>query len=63
METKEIDDFTKLNDEVLTHNKKKNITYYKVVCRYCLEINKVELDFNDELYWCFDCYNILNRGY
>ena len=53
----------KKNTEVLLHNKKKNITYLKIVCRYCLEINKVGLDFDDELYWCFDCDNILNRGY
>ena len=53
----------KRNLEVRLHNKKPNIKHFKVVCRYCLEVNKVGLDFDDELYWCFDCDNILNRGY
>jgi len=57
-------DYVVVNKDTLEHNKKKNIEYLKVVCRYCLEVNKVDFDFKDgELYWCFDCMNILNRGY
>jgi hypothetical protein len=53
--------FTKKSAEVLLHNKKDNISYLKIICRYCLEINKVGFDFDDEIYFCYDCDNILNR--
>ena len=57
IETKE--EFNRIHNEITTHNNKKNIKYYKVLCRLCMCINKINLTYVDEINYCLDCDYIL----
>ena len=54
------EEFNKIHNEITTHNNKKNIKYYKGLCRLCMYINKIDLDCVDEINFCLDCDYILN---
>lgn len=56
------EEFNKIHNEILTHNNKKNIKYYKVLCRLCMYINKIDLNSKDEINFCLDCDYILTNA-